>query len=145
MRQAVVEDAQLLFEWRNDLLARQNSENTAEVGHEEHMAWFGAALSDPDHRIYLAVADDLPVGVARALRKENTWLLSRNIAPESRGRGFGREMVAAMLDKLDGLVRARIRKDNLASQKIARAASMIRRGEEGEVDIWELEKKRASL
>jgi len=144
MRQAGPEDALLLLGWRNDPLTRENSENTAEVEREEHMAWFRSALSDPDYLIYLAVADDLPVGVARAERKENAWLLSWSIAPECRGRGFGREMVAALIEKLDGLIRARIRKGNIASQKIARSVGMYLEGEEGEMEIWELEKMRVS-
>jgi len=140
LRQAVAEDAALLFEWRNDSLARENSENTAEVALGEHNAWFRAALSNPDYLIYLAVADNLPVGVARAKRKENVWLLSWNIAPECRGRGFGRKMVALMIEKIDEPVKARIKKGNIASQSIARSVGMVKKGEEGEVEIWQREK-----
>jgi RimJ/RimL family protein N-acetyltransferase len=145
LRQAVAEDAALLFEWRNDSLTRENSENTAEVALGEHNGWFRAALSDPDYFIYLAMADDLPVGVVRAEHKENAWLLSWNIAPQWRGRGFGLEMVMAIIEKTEGLIRARIRKGNLASLKIAQAAGLIRQGEEGEMEIWELKKTRVSL
>jgi hypothetical protein len=49
LRQACMDDADLLLAWRNDATTRQASHDTTPVSHDVHVAWLRKTLSDP-HR-----------------------------------------------------------------------------------------------
>ena len=64
------------------------------------------------------------------------WLLSWTIAPEARGKGYGKAMVAAMVKQLNGPLRAETTIGNIASEHIARAIGMKLKAERNGVRYW---------
>ena len=65
VRQATVDDAQLLFEGRNAEAVRRWSLETARDRMAAHQNWLTASLSNPRRLLLIAEADDGPVGVLR--------------------------------------------------------------------------------
>jgi RimJ/RimL family protein N-acetyltransferase len=123
LRPARMEDAAILFAWRNDPQTRANSLSEDKVWWPEHVAWLRCALD----KVLIAEQDGKPVGTVR-IETELSWI----VAPEHRGRGIGRQMLALVAGT------ARIKRTNIASQKIAEAAgfSLV---EDGEVQLWKKE------
>jgi UDP-2,4-diacetamido-2,4,6-trideoxy-beta-L-altropyranose hydrolase len=85
----------LLFAWAEDPVARAASFHSAPISWEDHSRWFAERLRDPQSVIYIGEnAAGEPVGVVRFQIKGDTAVLSVNVAPEFRGQGWGRELIA---------------------------------------------------
>jgi RimJ/RimL family protein N-acetyltransferase len=132
LRPATLDDAKLLFDWRNDPLTREASITTEPVAWEGHLKWLQATLQNP-RRALLIAETDRPVGSVRIDWGEPTEL-SWTVAPEARGQGVGRAMVSAAVP--DGMVIAHIKQENVGSQKIAEAAG-FRLVHDGALQRWE--------
>jgi len=124
LRLATMDDAILLLAWRNEPATRANSHKSEVVGPNEHIAWLEATLANHHRQLYIAEVDERPIGTIRADYDGESCELSWTVAPESRGRGFGKLMVCELAKKIECAVRAEIKEDNLASVKIAEAAGM---------------------
>lgn len=124
IRLASQQDADVLFDWRNDVLSRKMSRNTHEITREEHDAWLTAALLDSHREIYIAEMDGYPAGMVRVDYKEGGGVceLSWIVASEYRGMGIGKEMVRTVADSLKAMLFAEIRPENAASLRIAEYA-----------------------
>lgn len=125
LRPATMDDARLLHAWRNDSETRKASRNSDPVSWREHEAWLSAAIASPDRLIRIVWDAHKPVGVVRADRSPEGWELSWTVAPEARGRGIGQRMLRQFAAGFDGRLTAIIRKDNIASAKIAVAAGFV--------------------
>ena len=133
LRPAELEDAERLLQWRNDEQTRSASHDTEIVSFEDHLRWLVRTLENPNRRLFVAVVDGTPVGTVRADLDCGVWELSWTIAPEARGKCIGKQMVAAFASELEKPIRAEIRKDNIASIKIAEHAGMVLENEIGGV------------
>jgi RimJ/RimL family protein N-acetyltransferase len=121
LRQARMEDAELLLRWRNDPVTRQNSNNTNEVQSHDHKSWLEKSFLNPDRKIFIAMSDS-PVGAVRLDYNGDACELHWMISPEHRNRGFGKQMVelAVQIAKAN-ILHAQIKPANFASMKIALA------------------------
>ena len=125
LRPATLDDAPRLLAWRNDPATRQASHGSAEVTPEEHRAWLKRTLQDPDRQLWVVCQGDEAVGTVRADSDvEGTTELSWTVAPEARGRGVGKRMVAFAASCLEGALRAEVKRSNHASAKIAEGAGL---------------------
>lgn len=130
LRPATADDAAELFRWRNDPLTRRQSLSTDAIAWDTHRAWLDRVLADPERTLLIAEADGAAVGsvrcdVIREADGTRKGVLSWQIAPERRGRGYASAMLkAAVADRrLAGLeLWAEIRPDNAASRRAAEAA-----------------------
>jgi RimJ/RimL family protein N-acetyltransferase len=130
LRPAVLEDAELLRQWRNDPATRAASHNMAEIGEEEHWQWLLRQLADPCCRLFVAEENGVPVGTARANWQKDVWLLSWVTAPEARGRGVAKRMIALLLHQLAEPVRAEVKVGNVVSARLAEQVGMVLEREE---------------
>jgi len=138
-RKAAKEDSDNLFNWRNDPETRANSLNTAEVLREEHEAWLSRTLKNPNRILFIAEEKGEAVGTMRAdrLEDEDGYELSWTVAPEHRGKGIGKKMLFQAIKEVDSSVlKAKIKKENLASIKMAEAAGFLYDGEKNGVSVW---------
>lgn len=119
LRPASVDDAELLWLWRNDPETRQQSRDTAPISWRSHMRWLDMALSDSGRRIMMAVRDGKPVGNIGLHRLPSGGCeASITIAPEMRGTGLGRTLLSsACADEMDDTYAA-IRTGNEASRRL---------------------------
>ncbi len=129
LRPAAEADAARLLAWRNDPVTRRASGDAGRIAWPAHLAWLVALLADPRRRLWIADLEGVPVGTVRAEFTDEGWRLSWTVAPERRGRGLGRRMVAAAAAHLEGRVFAEIKPDNAASLRIARALGLVYVGE----------------
>jgi hypothetical protein len=65
LRAATIEDAGLLFDWRNDLETRKMSRDTSELTFDNHAAWLSKRLSLMTPGLYIAEIGKTPVGTVR--------------------------------------------------------------------------------
>ena len=124
LRPATLRDADLLLEWRNDPATRAASHDTSRVAQEEHIAWLSAALNNPDRKLYIAEENGAPVGTVRADCANGVWNLSWTVAPQARGRGVAKRMVALLASRISDPIRAEVKAGNVASARIAQHAGM---------------------
>ena len=124
LRPASLDDAELLFSWRNDPATRSASHHSEELVFDEHVRWLKSTLENDKRKLYVAVFNDEPVGSVRADQEEAGYELSWTVAPSARGKGFGSVMVRMLAELLRSPVRAEIKEGNMASVKIAEFAGM---------------------
>ena len=124
LRPATIEDAQILFEWRNDPQVRATSHNQDEISFEAHLAWLIGTLANPDRRLYIVEEDGISVGTVRSDWANDAYTLSWTVKPESWGKGIGKRMVLLFADQIEKTIRAEVKVGNLASIKIAQATGM---------------------
>jgi RimJ/RimL family protein N-acetyltransferase len=128
MRKVTMEDARMLFNWRNDWETRKHSRNPGPVTWDEHCAWLRDRIEDAavPHRMLRVFEDNggSLVGVVRADEREGgAYELSYTVAPDRRGRGLGRLMVLQFAGEAAPGRRfvAIIEKGHRPSEQIARA------------------------
>jgi RimJ/RimL family protein N-acetyltransferase len=117
MRPANIDDARILFEWRNDPLTRQMSKNSDLVEWEEHVAWLGRRLSLSEPHLYVAEDAGCAVGTIRIDGRS----ISYTTAPEIRGRGYATAMLKWAYMQFGSLF-AEIKPENIASIRAATKA-----------------------
>jgi RimJ/RimL family protein N-acetyltransferase len=88
---------------------------------------------------FVAEVDDVPVGTVRADHREDACELGWTVAPEHRGKGYARRMIALAIETLEAsdLV-AEIKPNNPASIRIARSLGFAYAGERNGLTVWTL-------
>ena len=124
LRPATLQDAEMLLRWRNDPETRRASRVTRPVSRNEHMKWLANSLQSPTRQLRIAEQDGVPVGVVRADYVDGINELSWTVAPDARGSGIGKQMVAGFVRELKGPIRSQIRKGNSSSTRIAESVGM---------------------
>ncbi len=124
LRPARLDDAGLLFAWRVDPGTRAASHRTGALQFDDHLSWLRRSLADPNRQILVAERDGLPVATVRAELSGGVWELSWTVAPEQRGRGVGRAVVATLARRIRDPIMAEIKVNNIASRRIAEHAGM---------------------
>jgi UDP-2,4-diacetamido-2,4,6-trideoxy-beta-L-altropyranose hydrolase len=133
-------DCRFLFDWAVDLVARAASFHSQPISWEDHTHWFRERLQDPHSVLYIGEsAEDEPVGLVRFHVNEDRAVVSVNVAPTFRSKGWGRELITLATRML---VRARsvsrveafIRPDNQASIQLFGACGFQLYGKERVLD-----------
>lgn len=123
LRKANIEDCDLLFEWVNYPMVRQNSFSTKEITYDEHVKWFKDIINRNDCRQYIYMEDDMPIGQARIKVHDDIAEISYSIIPEKQRLGHGSEILSKISDEIlkefsdvEKIV-GKVKTDNIASQK----------------------------
>jgi RimJ/RimL family protein N-acetyltransferase len=121
VRDATEADAAMLLAWRNDPAVRQASRSTGLIALEDHLRWLRGVLAAPGRLLLVLAEAGTPVGTVRFDDEgDRQWEVSITLAPESRGRGLSREVLAAgertLAERTDAAaVLAAVHQDNAAS------------------------------
>lgn len=94
VRQATVDDAQLLLEGRNAEAVRRWSLETGIIEWQPHQNWLAASLSNAQRLLLIAEADDGPVGVLRYDLRGVEAEVSIYLFEGRFGLGWGRALLA---------------------------------------------------
>jgi RimJ/RimL family protein N-acetyltransferase len=145
LRPAVTVDSGLIWQWRNDPTTRAMSETMDAISAADHAAWFAAVVDDQQRHLLVAEVAGTPIGVVRLDAKSSTWayVVSVNLAPDVRGRGYAVPALAAARDWLkvhDPDARrliAHIRPDNERSVRTFESAGYVRTADAGELLVYE--------
>lgn len=131
LRRAALEDEVLLLLWRNDPITRGVSFSPDEISPEEHHQWFVRKLEDPGCALLIVECEGKPIGQVRLDRTApGVAEISIGLAPDSRGRGLGREALGLSVSEASRLldvstVTARVKRDNRASLASFTAAGFL--------------------
>lgn len=121
LRPATMADAHMLLEWRNDPTTVRQSIDRRRVGALEHVAWLEETVKREGRKLFVAQWGGHPVGTGRLdLSPDGKAAeLSLTVAPVARGRGFGKMVLALLIEEATHLgfsvQTARVRADNVAS------------------------------
>lgn len=131
LRKANIEDCDLLFEWVNYPMVRQNSFSTKEITYDEHVKWFKDIINRNDCRQYIYMEDDMPIGQARIKVHDDMAEMSYSIIPEKQALGHGSEILSKISDEVlkefpdVKKIVGKVKPDNRASQKAFEKARYV--------------------
>ncbi len=90
-------DIDQLFEWANNTETRNQSFSNAQISYADHVSWFHKKLEDENCLFFIFVDDQDSVGSIRLDKEyENKYLLSYQVAPNMRGKGYGTRMLGEL-------------------------------------------------
>lgn len=124
LRNAVMSDMDLYFEWANDPAVRSNSFNTDPIPYDTHVKWFNKVLNSGDVFLYVLMENDVAVGQIRISISDSVAEISYSISSDFRGKGYGHKIVSLLIEKIrDDMpdiktVCARVKTGNEASRKV---------------------------
>jgi len=121
-RQAVKEDAKLVFELSNDPVVRLNSINQNAIGWDDHLKWFNSKAEDKNYYFLLHFTEEEEfVGQVRFNVENDSSVISISIAENFRGKGLSANLLkvscADFLSRFPAVkkIKAYIKNSNTAS------------------------------
>ena len=120
IRPALENDIELLYNWANDNLVRQNSINTAPIEWPEHKKWFSSRINDKNCKILIFENYYNPIGQIRFEFKNDAWEIDYSIDSCSRGMGLGKKLIELGVKELPEAckLKAIVKKENIASCRV---------------------------
>ena len=100
LRRATEADMELLYQWANDSVVRENSFSATEINYEEHQKWFRELLEDPLCRQYIYVYDGEDIGQIRLTITDNNAEIGYSIQQDKRCMGHGNKMIRLIKQKV---------------------------------------------
>ncbi|MBR1643200.1 MAG: GNAT family N-acetyltransferase [Butyrivibrio sp.] len=94
LRRATMEDALDILRWRNDETSRANSFTKDVIDLDSHKKWLSKKLSQKDCHMFIMMDGQDKVGNIRVDVTGDAGEISYLIAPEKRGRGYGKKIIA---------------------------------------------------
>lgn len=135
-RKAEPIDCYPMFLWRNDEDTVKTTKRQNKVAQKEHIDWFIKHMNE------ILIAEEFGEDdVSRtsnqvcAFRLSKTRELSWIVAPKHRGQQLGYTLISPQIRKTS-LTWARIREDNIASQKIASSGGMEKIFTLNQIQYW---------
>lgn len=131
LRPVTLDDAKLLFEWRNDKTARRNYFNSRLLAYEEHLAWLKRTLNDKKVLFFILEVEGQSVGQIRLTPEEDNLSISYSVDSKQRGKGYGAKLLALIEHKIvfcmgkQDLI-GEVKKDNIGSQKVFERLGYVR-------------------
>ena len=147
LRKATMDDAKLLFRWKNDPATIANSITKRGVTMEEHMNWLEKVVDNPKRQLYILEINQIPVGQLRLdiddfeKARDTTVVedikqvtaitaeISYGLASEHRGKGLGKVLLeqAELIAQVYGFdqLTAEVLPHNLASQKLFKKLGFV--------------------
>ena len=127
LRKAKQSDIDLLYQWANDPVVRENSFNSMLIPYDVHKRWFEHMMSDENTLQFILMNDDIPIGQIRLNIAENNREeaeIGYSIASDYRGQGFGHQILQLIMDEIYTnypqiiFLIAKVKPENIASKKL---------------------------
>lgn len=101
LREVTDLDRELIWQWANDEETRKASYSQANISWDEHIRWFDLVQRQNNHKFYIAYnKDKKPIGQIRFALDGKDAIVSFSVAPDSRSRGYGKEILTRAAKKL---------------------------------------------
>ena len=122
LRRASVNDIDLLYEWANDSLTRKNAFYTDTIPYSDHIKWFNRVICDPEKIQMILEKSNIPIGQIRVDIENGIGVIDYSIAPEYRGKGYGKVICELMVRYIRKNVQvkkliAQVKPDNESSKR----------------------------
>lgn len=136
IRLADVGDIELLWLWRNDPIARQNSFDSNPIPWATHQRWYFQKLSSSHTKMYALEDNGKPVGQIRYERVNDTTaeIGDISVATEERGKGYGKTILTKTIPivtadlKVKNLT-ALVKEENIASKRMFLSSGFCLKGQ----------------
>ena len=136
LRNVIKEDVRLIFDWANEIEARNMALNPSMIDWDAHLIWFESKLNDSNCFFYILQKNNINIGVIRFDKNElNEFIISYSIDKNHRGLGLGAlilekglEMIRSL--KIEGKFIAYVKETNMSSIKIFLKNSFKKTGED---------------
>jgi RimJ/RimL family protein N-acetyltransferase len=99
LRRATMNDAALLFAWRNDPAVRASAFDQSSFPFDVHLAWLKSKLECRDCVIWILEADGEPLGQIRYDRVGTCAEIDIAVSSARRGEGLGAKLLQMSADK----------------------------------------------
>ena len=140
LRPATMEDAAILLSWRNDPATIASSRDQRPIPLADHLKWLEAVIKSTNRRLYIAAMGNQPVGTVRVDEGDDGAELSWTVAPQYRGKGYGKQMVRAVTALQHKRYWAETRLDNAASIRLVQSLGFERGATRAGMVRWHLDK-----
>lgn len=100
LRRVKHDDLDLLHQWANDSVVRNNSFNTDHISYINHVEWFNKIMSDSAVLQFILMDDDTPVGQIRLNVVNEEAEIGYSIGSEFRGQGYGHKILQLVADEV---------------------------------------------
>ena len=143
LRRATIDDADALLAWRNDDETRRASFSQGVVSRDVHLAWLAARLTPMHEESVWVISDsDIDVGSGRInVTNDDLAQISITIAPTCRNKGYGREAILLLAQKVRHMNRtpvAFVRQENARSITAFMAAGFyLKRSDDERLELWQ--------
>ena len=142
-----------IWMWRNDPITRYYSRNNKMISWEDHDSWFRQLITHSECYLYIGMTVSPciknSIGMIRfdiCSSSPKECEVSINIAPNARGKGYGRLLLekgtTEFTQEIKRSIRviAEVRSDNVASTRLFRSAgySRIKTNEKNLIDIFRI-------
>lgn len=129
-RKAKLEDAEIYFQWTNDILVRENSYQQKKISFEEHINWFKRKLNSSDCFFYFFISGDKAVGQVRIDKSNDEIVIGISIDTDYRGKRLGISMLEMACEDYfkkfpHSTIYAYIKQGNIPSHKIFKEANFV--------------------
>lgn len=125
LKKASQSDLPFLFQLRNLKSNRIFFRNSSEVSWEEHVGWFSRFSSNPENVIYIFSNGDEFIG---QFRIDSDGDVSVSLKDESKGKGFGSEIIKLGSDEYLKQVKRKILKAEIKKENISSIKSFLKAG-----------------
>ncbi|MFH1846194.1 MAG: GNAT family N-acetyltransferase [Candidatus Omnitrophota bacterium] len=135
LEKAKLEDFYVLWKIRNNPRVKENCFNTSPVSLEEHKNWLADKISEENAEIYIAERNGKKIGSVRfedcKQLEPSVSSVSVSIDSDFFGKGYGFEIIKFGTERFfrehaKNKIIARIKKDNIASQKAFGKAGYVK-------------------
>lgn len=93
LRKADINDADIILEWRNDKVTRNNSFTKELLDPAGHLIWFRGKLSDESCFMFILMDGSEKIGYLRIDCINSIGRISYIIAPCKRNKGYGKKII----------------------------------------------------
>lgn len=94
LRQAEMDDASVIYQWRNDLRVRRMFFDTKEISYQNHCKWLEGVIADDQRTLLLGLENKTPFGVIRFDKIGSTYEIDIFVDPDRSGEGLGKTLLA---------------------------------------------------
>ena len=141
LREITQEDWEILLEWRNDIVTRQNSFNSDLISISEHKDYINKTIINPNRTQFILEYNQNPVGTIREDKLGDDEIeLSYTVSPHCRGRKIGQIMMGIYLMERSGSFLCGVKEENIPSIKMIEKLGFKFFKKEGGVNFYRLVK-----
>lgn len=124
LREANMQDMDLIYEWANDPAVRINSFNSEPIQYDTHVKWYNRIMSEEAVLQFILMDDDTPVGQIRLNIDGDEAEIGYSIASAYRGKGYGHAVLQLVAEEVKAdhpdikCLVAKVKPGNIASRKL---------------------------
>lgn len=131
LRKVTLEDAEILFKWRNESSTRNSSFNDNLIEYDSHLKWLSSTLNNPNIVFFILECNRNSVGQIRLNINSNVAEISYSIGESFRGYGYGRKILTLIEDTVNKYfgnivyLKALVKKENVVSSYLFKSLNYV--------------------